>query len=237
MIILELNDTIIDEDGEFMKDYKKIIPNALTLTRIILTPVIIVLGLLGMMKIVIVLAIICALTDLVDGKLARKWNTVSNKGAKLDAVADKIFAIGLTACLIRNINILILPLVLEIIIGGANLFYYFKLNRTESLMIGKIKTTALFMTIISCMINVYFSKIGFVTNGLIYATMNLQILCIIFYYKNFLDKKSIMNTSVEDTIVHQKVIYDVEANEEKTMEVTDLVGLAQKYNLYDKEDQ
>lgn len=236
MIILELNDTIIDEDGEFMKDYKKIIPNALTLTRIILTPVIIVLGLLGMMKIVIVLAIICALTDLVDGKLARKWNTVSNKGAKLDAVADKIFAIGLTACLIRNINILILPLVLEIIIGGANLFYYFKLNRTESLMIGKIKTTTLFISIIISMISLFFVKIDFLASGFIYATVNLQFLCLIFYFLRYLEVKNVKETTVENNINHQKVIYDVEEDIEKTKEISDLVELAEKYNLYNEED-
>ena len=216
---------------------KQNIPNLLTLTRIVFTPIIIILGLLNKTNLVIILAVICALTDTFDGKLARKWNTVSEKGAKLDAVADKVFGIGLLLSLITFKSQLLFLLILEIIISISNLYYYYILNKTESLMIGKIKTTALFMTIISCMINVYFSKIGFVTNGLIYATMNLQILCIIFYYKNFLDKKSIMNTSVEDTIVHQKVIYDVEANEEKTMEVTDLVGLAQKYNLYDKEDQ
>lgn len=216
---------------------KQNIPNLLTLTRIICTPIIIVLGLLNKTNIVIILAIICALTDMLDGKLARKWNVISEKGAKLDAVADKVFGIGLLLSLITFRSKLIIILIFEIIIGITNLYYFYILNKTESLMIGKVKTTILFMTIISCMVNVYFSKINFITNGLIYATINLQILCTIFYYRNFLNKKALINTSVEDTIVHKKVIYDVEANEEKTMEVTDLVGLAKKYNLYDKEDQ
>ena len=216
-----------------MKNYKKIIPNILTMTRLILTPVIIVLGLLGKMKVVIILAIICALTDLFDGKLARKWNTVSVKGAKLDAVADKIFAIGLTACLIRNINILTLPLILEIIIGGANLYYYFKLKRTESLMIGKIKTTTLFISIIISMISVFYIKLDFLASGFIYATVNLQFLCLIFYFLNYLDIKEIKETTVEKNINHQKIIYDVEM--EKTKEINDLVELVEKYNLDEKD--
>lgn len=85
-----------------MKDYKVIIPNILTSSRIFLTPVIIILGFLGKYHLVVFLAIICALTDLFDGKLARKWNTVTTKGAKLDAVADKVFCIGLTLCLVKK---------------------------------------------------------------------------------------------------------------------------------------
>ena len=217
---------------------KKTIPNLLTLTRIVCTPIIIILGLLNKMNIVIILAIICALTDTFDGKLARKWNTVSDKGAKLDAIADKVFAVGLLLSLITFKSNLLILLILEIIISITNLYYFYILNRTESLMIGKIKTTTLFMTIISCMLNVYFNKIGFITNGLMYTTINLQVLCLIFYYKRFLQMKTLLNTTVEDTTIHKKIIYDVEKDEnEKTMEVTDLVDLAKKYNLYDKEDQ
>lgn len=216
---------------------KKTIPNLLTLTRIILTPVIIVLGLLNKPNIVIILAIICALTDLLDGRLARKWNVVSNKGAKLDAVADKIFAIGLLLSLIMIQKNLLLILILEIIIAITNLYYFYILNRTESLMIGKIKTTLLFTTIISCMLNIYLNKLGFVVNGFIYTTMNLQVLCLIFYYKKFLDLKSLLNTSVEDTIVHQKIMEETITNDnEETIDVTDLIELAKKYNIYDKED-
>lgn len=215
---------------------KRTIPNLLTLTRIVFTPIIILLGLLGKTNIVIFLAIICALTDMFDGKLARKWNVVSKKGAQLDALADKVFAIGLLLSLVTIKSNLLLVLILEIIIGITNLYYFYIINKTESLIIGKIKTTTLFMVIISCMLGVYFSKIHLITTGLIYATMNLQILCLIFYYKQFLNDKVLMNTSVENTIVHKKIMDDVEVNNEETMEVTNLIELAKKYNLYDKED-
>ena len=91
---------------------KVLIPNILTLSRLILTPIIIILGLLKKYKISLILVIIACITDLFDGKLARKWNTVTKTGAKLDALCDKIFAIGLIACLINKFKIFIPLLIL-----------------------------------------------------------------------------------------------------------------------------
>ena len=84
---------------QIMKEYKKWLPNMLTGMRIVLTPIIIALGIMKQIELVIVFATLAALTDCLDGLLARKWNSVSEIGAKLDAVADKIFAIGLCLCL------------------------------------------------------------------------------------------------------------------------------------------
>ena len=123
-----------------MKDIKKYIPNTLTILRIILTPIIMICGILKHINIVIILTIVASLTDFLDGRLARKWNVTSLVGAKLDAVADKLFAIGIIGCLITKFKILWIPFILEIIIGLANLYYHFKNNKTEYLMIGKIKT-------------------------------------------------------------------------------------------------
>ena len=97
--------------------YKAIIPNILTVSRIVLTPIIIILGLTKNYLPMVIVAIIAAITDLLDGTLARKWNVISLKGAKLDAVADKVFAIGIVGGLINKFNILVFILILEIILG------------------------------------------------------------------------------------------------------------------------
>ena len=83
---------------------KKYIPNILTVARIIVTPIIILLGLTEHVWLLIILAIIIALTDTLDGYLARKWNVVSTFGAKADVLADKILAIGLLILLIFGNN-------------------------------------------------------------------------------------------------------------------------------------
>lgn len=201
---------------------KEYIPNILTLTRIILTPIIIILGLLNKTTIVIILATICALTDMFDGKLARRWNLVSKKGAKLDTIADKVFGIGLVISLIRNQKLLIFVLVLEIIIALTNLYYYYKSKKVESLMIGKIKTVFLFSGIIFCLINEYFKTAGKISNGFIYTTINLQTLCLISYFLNFLKNKNPI--TVEDNKTHQEIM-DIE----KTMKIENLEELTEIY--------
>ena len=128
-----------------MKKY--MIPNLLTLIRIMLVPIMIIFSLFKVYKIVIFLAIIGALTDFFDGKLARYWHVTSIKGAKLDNFADKVFSIGLLICLIPKFKNLTLILVLEIIIGLLNYYYHKKTKKTETLMVGKFKTTFLFFNI------------------------------------------------------------------------------------------
>ena len=166
-----------------MKKY--MIPNLLTLIRICLVPIMIILSLFKAYKIVIFLAIVGALTDMLDGKLARYWHVTSLKGAKLDDIADKVFSIGLLICLVPKYKNIIIILILEILIGSLNYYYYKKTNKTETLMIGKFKTTYLFITIILYFLNIVTTKFSFLNNGFRFMTINLQILCLISYYLKY----------------------------------------------------
>jgi len=70
-----------------------ILPNQLTVLRIILTPVFFVLFLSGsplLRQIALVIFIIAALTDWYDGWLARKFNYITSWGKFWDPLADKI---------------------------------------------------------------------------------------------------------------------------------------------------
>lgn len=209
-----------------MKDFKKNIPNILTLSRLVLTPVIIVLGLVfNQYQLVIILSSICALTDLFDGKLARKWNVTSEKGAKLDASADKIFSIGLILCLIRKVRSLFIILILELVIAGYNSYnYYKKTHHTNTLMVGKCKATTLYLAIISSMICVFVPQIVPVRSGFIYATINLQIITIISYisyYYNYEDEEALTRTRKMSR--GPKKIYDYDL--EKTKKIDNLKEL------------
>lgn len=69
------------------------IPNQLTVTRIILTPVFAIFFLvndLTLNQISLIIFLIAALTDWYDGWLARKYNYISELGRFLDPLADKI---------------------------------------------------------------------------------------------------------------------------------------------------
>lgn len=71
------------------KDWKTI-PNFLSYIRLMLIPVIAVLFVKGHLGWSIGLIALSGLTDLFDGKLARKLNQVSDLGKILDPVADKL---------------------------------------------------------------------------------------------------------------------------------------------------
>ncbi len=72
------------------------LPNRLTVLRLVLIPFMMFFYLAtfipyGIGKIVaIVIFIAAALTDLLDGKIARKYNLITNLGKFLDPIADKI---------------------------------------------------------------------------------------------------------------------------------------------------
>ena len=76
------------------------IPNWLCFLRIALIPVFSVLFIKEQYVAAFVLMIIAALTDLIDGKIARKFNMVSNLGKILDPIADKLSQIAIVIILI-----------------------------------------------------------------------------------------------------------------------------------------
>ena len=90
------------------------LPNKLTVLRIILVPIFIVVmmlpaavlsplasGLIG-----VSLFIIASLTDMLDGKIARKYGLVTDFGKLMDPLADKFMVIGaLTVIVYRYANV------------------------------------------------------------------------------------------------------------------------------------
>ncbi len=70
------------------------LPNKITLSRIILIPLIIFFYLASFVPfgkiIALCLFVICAITDFFDGYIARKYNLTTNLGKFLDPIADKL---------------------------------------------------------------------------------------------------------------------------------------------------
>lgn len=174
-----------------MKNLKKL-PNILTSIRLLLTPIIVILGLTNHFKWVLVLGIIASITDFFDGYFARKFNAVSKTGAKLDAVSDKVFAIAVLLSLL-NYRLSFLTLgIFECFLGCFNLYCYYQTKIVKSLMVGKVKTVSLFTTIILAYAHIFFPDITLITkflNGFIMVSLNLQLLSFIAYLSYFLDNK------------------------------------------------
>jgi CDP-diacylglycerol--glycerol-3-phosphate 3-phosphatidyltransferase len=95
------------------------LPNALTLTRIFLVPLLVAALVQQKLRLEIHGAMLvandlfafavfwaCAITDLLDGYLARRWGQVTTVGTLLDPIADKLL---ISAALISLVQIRLLP--------------------------------------------------------------------------------------------------------------------------------
>lgn len=132
----------------------KHIPNMLSFLRIILIiPIILIYNTEGgHLTSVILLAVSC-LTDLVDGKIARKFDAVSKLGKGLDAFADKLMQLAMLLCLLSvypQLNLLFaVLLVKEVGMGVIGLVYYKKTNEVHAARIyGKVSTVLIDTTLI-----------------------------------------------------------------------------------------
>ena len=139
-----------------IKNWKKeilTIPNLLSIFRIALIPVYLRIYLHAdsagdYTAAAVILAVSC-LTDLVDGKIARKFNMISKLGKLLDPMADKLTQLALMVCLSIQHRALRYLLVMFLI---KEFFQFFamigSLRRGKALngalMSGKISTTVLF---------------------------------------------------------------------------------------------
>ena len=66
------------------------LPNKLTIARVIAVPFFIAAYLTGWYLPAFVIFVLASLTDMLDGKIARKHNLVTNFGKIMDPLADKI---------------------------------------------------------------------------------------------------------------------------------------------------
>jgi CDP-diacylglycerol--glycerol-3-phosphate 3-phosphatidyltransferase len=93
------------KEAEFMsKSCKFLIPNVITCIRIVLSFFLFMIKpqTIGFFSIYI----ICGMTDICDGYLARKWKVTSKFGALLDSIADLIFVIVLLLIFIPILELL-----------------------------------------------------------------------------------------------------------------------------------
>ncbi|MGM9605073.1 MAG: CDP-alcohol phosphatidyltransferase family protein [Faecousia sp.] len=134
------------------------IPNFLSFFRLLLIPVYVFLYLTAestqqYVAAGLILALSC-LTDMIDGRIARKCNMISTLGMLLDPVADKATQAALLVCLSMKYPVLYPVLVLLVIKESFQLFaliiaYLNGKMLPGALFIGKLCTTVLFVSLIA----------------------------------------------------------------------------------------
>ncbi len=135
------------------------IPNILSVFRILLLPLFVYLYLHAettweFLRAAIVLAV-SALTDLADGKIARRFNMISKLGKVLDPIADKLTHITIAFCLCwqipQMIYVFILLLIKELSMMFMALYGTFRKNKKiwdSAQWYGKVCTTIVFVIFI-----------------------------------------------------------------------------------------
>lgn len=133
------------------------LPNKLTIFRVILIPFFVVALLINPESttnrlIADGIFIIASLTDMLDGKIARKYNLITNFGKFMDPLADKLLVCSAFVCLVELHQIpgwiVIIIISREFIISGFRLIAASAGVVIAASMWGKLKTVSHMILII-----------------------------------------------------------------------------------------
>ena len=162
---------------------KKYIPNFITFCRIALTPICIISILNQFYILALAVMFVIAISDFLDGFLARRFNSISAYGKKLDEIADKIVCLSLGWFLIViNTPLSIVLISLLTIRDLAISFLRFKkiipITQAPSLT-AKTKTFLLYLLLLIIIANLSFH---FIDSGNIKIIIVLDIIELMIGY-------------------------------------------------------
>lgn len=143
-----------------MKRYLKenlTIPNALSFFRILLVYPMVRFLLKQDFLVAGILLLLSAVSDALDGLIARKFNQISTLGKILDPIADKLTLIAVVICiniLYPDISIFVMLLFLKeiLMLSGGAVLLNFKIRPPAAKWYGKISTAVFYTSIISLVV-------------------------------------------------------------------------------------
>lgn len=165
------------------------LPNKLTVLRILMVPFFVFFMLTDVAGdaskwIALVLFCVASLTDLLDGKIARKYNLVTNFGKFMDPLADKLLVCSAMICMIETGKLaswfVIIIIAREFIISG------FRLVASDSGIViaasywGKFKTVFQMVMIIVMILNLG-GVFGIIETILMWISLVLTVISLVDY--------------------------------------------------------
>ena len=190
------------------------LPNKLTVLRIAMIPFMMFFYFAnfipyGIGKLVaLVLFILASYTDMLDGKIARKNNLVTNLGKFLDPIADKmltsavLFMIIADGTIINPVGAIIVTIIItrEFMVSALRFMAASKGVVVAADMWGKVKTTIQFITLLYLFVGIQYSPdasgywvYAIIAEILVYATLVSTVFSGIDYLQKnkdiFLDQK------------------------------------------------
>lgn len=171
------------------------IPNILTLTRILITPLFIICLIRGAYQMALVIFLLAGVTDGLDGLLARLLNQRTRLGAYLDPVADKFLLVSAFVTLAAQqmipawLTVVVISRDILIFVGIAILELSRVNYRIQPSMVSKCTTVAQLTTIFLLLLSIQTSVVehalppiyGLTTvlsivSGLHYVYLGIQIM-------------------------------------------------------------
>ena len=165
------------------------LPNKLTVLRVIMVPFFVFfmltdVGGVANKWIALVLFIVASLTDMLDGKIARKYNLVTNFGKFMDPLADKLLVCSAMICLIPSgklpTAVVIVIIAREFIISG------FRLVASDNGVViaanywGKFKTVSQMIMIILLIVD-FGGVFAILTEVFIWLSVALTVISLLTY--------------------------------------------------------
>ena len=166
------------------------LPNKLTIFRVILIPFFVLFLLLEpdnqtFRLIADLIFIVASLTDMLDGKIARKYNLVTNFGKFMDPLADKLLVCAAMVCLVATGQlaawIVIIIISREFIISGFRLIASDNGIVIAASMWGKFKTVFQMLMIIVLIANIPLAAFDMIGTVLTYVALVLTVVSLVDY--------------------------------------------------------
>ncbi len=171
------------------------LPNKLTILRMCMIPFFIVALMADggtnqtYRYIAAAIFIIASLTDMLDGKIARKYNLVTNFGKFMDPLADKLLVCSALICLIELHQLpawmVVIIISREFIISG------FRLVASDNGVViaasywGKFKTTFQMISVVLLIFN--FQSLVVITNIMVWIALALTVISLVDYIEKNAD--------------------------------------------------
>ena len=166
------------------------LPNKLTVLRVIMVPFFVFFMLTDVggaanKWIALALFVIASLTDMLDGKIARKYNLVTNFGKFMDPLADKLLVCAAMVCLVATGQlaawIVIIIISREFIISGFRLIASDNGIVIAASMWGKFKTVFQMLMIIVLIANIPLAAFDMIGTVLTYVALVLTVVSLVDY--------------------------------------------------------
>ena len=167
------------------------LPNKLTILRMLMVPAVMFFMLTESIShpsadiIAAAIFIIASVTDWFDGRIARKYNLITNFGKVMDPLADKLIVFAVILCLVKQsvfpVWCAMIILARDFLVTGMRVIAVSEGISVAASIWGKVKTTVQMIMCCLLIARLPFNFMRYVEQVFIYAALVLTVYSLIVY--------------------------------------------------------